>query len=261
VGGAAVVNAAVANQGLRFFGEWLVPHTFKGYRDDAWRKFYVFDVMLEGQFLPYEDVKDLADIHLFEVIPPLAIINHPSEEQLLKLLDVNTYLCQDGAGPGEGLVLKRYDFVGPFQRTTWAKMVRAEFKDRHKLVMGVRPSEGEMTIERDAAERFVTEAFVAKERAKIENDLLGAYLRSTDLPIASGPDRTLPWDPAAQAAQYLAGRECRKVLIPRLLQTCFYELVREHAWEFGGKPGATVNFKTLKRMVDVRVKVFAKDLF
>ena len=29
---------------LRLYGEWLVPHTLKNYRDDAWRRFYVFDV-------------------------------------------------------------------------------------------------------------------------------------------------------------------------------------------------------------------------
>ena len=29
---------------LRLYGEWLVPHSLKTYRDDAWRKFYIFDV-------------------------------------------------------------------------------------------------------------------------------------------------------------------------------------------------------------------------
>ena len=29
----------------RFYGEWLVPHSVKGYRDDAWRNLYIFDVM------------------------------------------------------------------------------------------------------------------------------------------------------------------------------------------------------------------------
>ena len=30
---------------IRLFGEWLVPHSLKTYWDDAWRKFYVFDVV------------------------------------------------------------------------------------------------------------------------------------------------------------------------------------------------------------------------
>ena len=39
---------------LRLYGEWLIPHTIKGYRDDAWRKFYVFDVV-RGK----EDIENL----------------------------------------------------------------------------------------------------------------------------------------------------------------------------------------------------------
>ena len=32
---------------LRLYGEWLVPHSLRTYRDDAWRHFYIFDVMEE----------------------------------------------------------------------------------------------------------------------------------------------------------------------------------------------------------------------
>jgi hypothetical protein len=28
----------------RLYGEFLIPHTLKTYRDNAWRKFYIFDV-------------------------------------------------------------------------------------------------------------------------------------------------------------------------------------------------------------------------
>lgn len=31
----------------RLFGEWLVPHSLKTYRQNAWRKFYVFDVAID----------------------------------------------------------------------------------------------------------------------------------------------------------------------------------------------------------------------
>ena len=44
-----------AHTGWTVYGEWLVPHTFKGYRADAWRQFYVFDVLDRGarRFVPY----------------------------------------------------------------------------------------------------------------------------------------------------------------------------------------------------------------
>ncbi|MGL5507356.1 MAG: RNA ligase family protein, partial [Paraclostridium sp.] len=48
---------------LRLFGEYLVPHTVKTYRDDAWRKFYVFDVYDNdtNRFLHYNEYKDLLE--------------------------------------------------------------------------------------------------------------------------------------------------------------------------------------------------------
>ena len=39
----------MANPGCRFFGEWLVPHSLKTYREDAWRDFYIFDVMKDDK--------------------------------------------------------------------------------------------------------------------------------------------------------------------------------------------------------------------
>lgn len=43
----------------RLFGEWLVKHSLKTYRDDSWGKFYIFDVCLdrddgELEYLPYD---------------------------------------------------------------------------------------------------------------------------------------------------------------------------------------------------------------
>jgi len=44
------------NPGLRLYGEWLVPHTIKHYREDSWGKFYVFDVFVDetGHFVEYD---------------------------------------------------------------------------------------------------------------------------------------------------------------------------------------------------------------
>ena len=42
--------------GSRVYGEWLVPHSLRTYRDDAWRRFYVFDVLLpDGEFMHFDD--------------------------------------------------------------------------------------------------------------------------------------------------------------------------------------------------------------
>nr|MBC8437152.1 hypothetical protein [bacterium] len=40
-----------ANPTHRIYGEWLVPHTLKTYESGAWRKFYVFDVMIDDEYI------------------------------------------------------------------------------------------------------------------------------------------------------------------------------------------------------------------
>ncbi len=39
-----IKNYLLENPTHRLFGEWLCPHSLKTYRQDAWRRFYVFDV-------------------------------------------------------------------------------------------------------------------------------------------------------------------------------------------------------------------------
>jgi hypothetical protein len=43
----------------RLYGEYLIPHSLRTYRDDAWRKFYVFDVCIDRdnddvEYIPYD---------------------------------------------------------------------------------------------------------------------------------------------------------------------------------------------------------------
>ena len=38
------INFFDCHSHLHLYGEWLVPHSLQTYRDDAWRRFYVFDV-------------------------------------------------------------------------------------------------------------------------------------------------------------------------------------------------------------------------
>ena len=74
---------------LRLYGEWLVPHSLKTYTDDAWRRFYVFDVVdtTNGEMLSYEAYKPILDRYKIDYIPPLCIFKNPTEEMLYKALD------------------------------------------------------------------------------------------------------------------------------------------------------------------------------
>ena len=67
---------------LRLYGEWMVEHTIKGYREDAMNKFYVFDVAkdnpenLDGEpiYLTYDEYEPLIKEFNLDFIPPIVII-------------------------------------------------------------------------------------------------------------------------------------------------------------------------------------------
>lgn len=178
------------------YGEWLVPHSLKTYRDDAWRNFYVFDVMDEHGYLSIGIYTALLHTYDIKVIPCLWSIEYPTLEILLDKMKLNTYLIKDGEGCGEGIVIKRYDFVNKYGRTTWAKLVTNEFKEKNNEVFGPKKIQSEITIEQRIVEEFQTEALIQKEFAKIG----------------------------------LEGWSSK--LIPKLLNTVYYSLVKEESWEF-----------------------------
>lgn len=157
----------------RLCGEFLIPHTLKNYRDDAWRKFYVFDVKPsedENEYLRYEDYVGGLEEFEIEYIPPIVIIDNPTEEQIMFYLDKCTFLVKDGTY-GEGVVCKNYEYLNPFGVRKWAKIVRNDFKDRHVKVWGANELTPKSPIEDKIVRATITESLVLKEKAKIVNDV------------------------------------------------------------------------------------------
>src|SRR6056297_3595068 len=121
----------------RLYGEYLVPHSLKTYKDNAWRKFYVFDVMdSTDEYIPYEHYKELMDKYNIDYIPPIAHIEGATVDSLFRLLDKNTFLIKDGEGKGEGIVCKCYDYANKYGDIIWGKIVTSEFKEKHTKIMG-----------------------------------------------------------------------------------------------------------------------------
>lgn len=218
------------NPNVHVFGEWLVPHSLKTYRDDAWRKFYVFDMIRDSEsvYFHYDDLEMLCDAYNLNYIAPLRIISNPTTDNIVTCLDGNDFLIKDGEGSGEGVVVKNYYYVNQYGRQTWAKVVTSEFKDKHRKNMGAPKVQGSSIIEQEMVEKYVTLAIVEKTIAKIENDHGG-------------------W-----SSKY----------IKQLLGTVFHELVSENIWDFVKKNKMpTIDFKALNRMCTMRVKQLKKDLF
>jgi hypothetical protein len=223
------------NPNIRLYGEWLVPHSLKTYRDDAWRKLYVFDVAVDipeseithdsadrVEYLNYDEYSQLLDCYPeIEYIRPLAIITNPTYDMLITQMKKNNYLIKNGEGIGEGIVIKNYDKVNRYGRVTWAKIISAEFGEQHRKVMGAPESEGKKMVEDEIAEKYVTKSLCDKVRAKIE------------------------LDEGSWESKY----------IPRLLNTVFHDVVEEESWNFIKEyKNPTINFKTLQSFVYNRVK-------
>jgi hypothetical protein len=218
-----------SNPDLVLYGEWLVPHTIKTYSDDAWRKFYVFDVAdrVKERLLSYDDYMPLLRDANINYLAPLRIIKNGSIDYFTECLDQNIFMIKDGAGVGEGIVIKNYDYENRYGRQTWAKMITNEFKEKHHKEMGA-PVTGCEIVEEKIVDKFVTQAMIDKVVAKIINDNDGWSSKN----------------------------------IPQLINTVYYDLIREEAWEFvKAHKNPTINFKTLSHYTTAKIKELRKDIF
>lgn len=214
---------------LRLYGEWLVPHTLKTYREDAWRKFWIFDVYNDEteQYLSYEIYKPLLDQFGLDYIPPLAKIKNGSYENFIHVVNQNNFFIKDGEGIGEGIVIKNYDYYNKFGNQIWAKIITSEFKEKHHREMGCPETEGKM-VEEEIVDAYLTDGLVHKTYAKVQV-------------LHDG------W-----TSKY----------IPELLERCYYDLVNEELWNaLKDLKNPTINFKTLKYLSFAKVKTILPEVF
>jgi hypothetical protein len=217
----------------RLFGEWLVPHSLKTYRDDAWRKFYIFDVCVDAdsevalEYIPYEVYQPLVEEFELDYLAPLKIIKNGRLDDFITCCNENNFLIKDGCGVGEGVVIKNYDFYNKYKRQTWAKIVTSEFREKHHKEMGAPVKENRL-VEDDIVDTFVTRAFVEKEYSKIvtEND---------------------GWT---------------SKLIPQLLGRVYHELICEEMWNILKTfKNPTIDFKALNTFTIARIKSVKPEIF
>ncbi len=211
------------------YGEWLVPHSLKTYRDDCWRRFYIFDVFdtETERFLPYDQYSLLVAKHRLDFLSPLALIKDGDPALYTKIMEQNTVCLKDGAGIGEGIVIKNYNFVNRYGRVVWAKLVTNAFKEEHHKAMGA-PILGSDLVEQRIVDKYVTQEMIDKVYAKMILDTDGWHSK----------------------------------MIPQLLNTVFYDLVREETWAYIKEHKLpSINFKALQQFTIVKVKEIRKDLF
>lgn len=222
-----IIKFLFDNPDLRLFGEWLVPHSLKTYRETAWNKFYVFDVMNGEKYLTYDEYVPLLGKYSIDFIPCQKIITNGSYEHFIHELSNNVFLIEDGKGVGEGIVIKNYDYVNRFGRTTWAKIVTSEFKEKHIKEMGA-PEVTTAFIEEKIIDEVLTKAMIEKEYDKIKVSKDG-------------------W---------------RSEYIPELLGKVFYTFVNEEIWNVLKKyKNPKIDFKKLNNFVVLKTKKELSQVF
>jgi len=233
---------ALRNPNLAFYGEWLVKHAVRGYRDDAWRRFYVFDAYdrVARAYVAHEEVMVL-ERGLVQVVPPICVIDDPTEEQVRGLTSECRYLMRDDA-PGEGITIKNYGWRNAYGRQPWAKVVREEFLQEKGTPKRDRKAS---PVEELVVEELVTSAFVEKTRQKT---ILAEMARQGTTSV-EGEER------AFEASN-------RGRIIPQLLGRAFHDLVIEESWTIVKEHREpVVDFARLRRLTEAKVKELAKDLF
>lgn len=224
----------------RLYGEWLVPHALKTYREDSWKRLYVFDVSIDKEeheivhagddkvkYIHYDSYSKALENLGIDYVIPICTIENASYDQLVNQLEKNVFLIEDGKGAGEGIVIKNYDFKNKYGRQVWAKIVTSEFKEKHAKVHGHSEIKGKKMVEDEIASEFVTKSLCEKVYAKIEND--GGFTSRS---------------------------------IPKLLNTVYYDVIKEDSWNFVKKhKNPTINFGTLQHFVFAKVKEQLPKIF
>ena len=212
------------------YGEWLVPHALKTYREDAWRQFYLFDIYntFTESYMHYDLVCDIAEQFNIKHIPPLFVANNVTYGALLKSLETNTFLIKDGEGHGEGVVIKNYRYRNRFGRACHAKIVSNVFKEQHAKANPLANKEMKAMTEQDFVDFAVDLPLVDKTYAKIVNENEG-------------------WN-----SKY----------IPQLLGRVQHDVITEEIWTFIKKQKfPTINFKTLNTLIIMKIKQLKPELF
>lgn len=242
--GAAVRDAVRDNPDWILYGEWLVPHTVKGYEDFAWRRFWIFDVYSRSReaYVSAEEYVPRLSNRGLDVMLPMAVLDKPSPAELRALADKATFLMKDRA-PGEGIVIKNYGWRNRHGRQTWAKVISPRFaEDKGKPAAEPMPGDVEAMI----VASCLTPDLVAKARAKAVASVGGAFQQGVD-PVL--------WAQSVEA-------EHRGKVIPATLSTSFHDVVTEELWgQLAKLDYPQVDFRVLRKLCYDGVKRLAPDLF
>lgn len=212
----------------RLFGEWLIKHQMT-YTPASYNKFYVFDVVdiESGKYIPYEEYIKFLRPFLIDYIPLMRKYIRPTTEQLQKVVKIAAVFClPDGVKKGEGIVIKRYNFVNKYGRVTWAKLVNPKPEGTFSRKSANKDT---IPVEEHIVEQYCTEHLIDKIVNKIADREGGGW---------------------------------HSKYIPELLGRVKHDIITEEIWSILKRfKNPTIDFGLLQRLIIIRVKILKSNLF
>lgn len=218
-----IKNLLKARPSLRLYGEWLVRHTIH-YKETAYNKFYLFDIY-EGEpgfFWSIPSVNDIADA--FGIYRP----HYYGEMLVTDLKQLEELVGKSMLGEkGEGVVIKRQDFINKFGEHVYAKLVSNEFMEDNAVVFGGNNKFAQTYFELWAVNKYMTLGRVRKICTKIESE---------------------------------SGERLDMKHIPQVMGRCYYDMFQEEMWAIANHVSKPFDFKQFKRLSDKKSKQIFIDI-
>ena len=166
---ALLIRACQANPNWIIFGEWSVGKAgaIKKYTKEAINRLWIFDIYNreEERYLTWDEfnaaliIYDLIDYR----VKLLATLTNPTLDDIIKVANENTFLLEGTDTLGEGVVIRRDNYINCYGRYAVAKYVREDFRpDTPKVKRVIQVGE----VEHDFINRYLTQSELEKAKAK-----------------------------------------------------------------------------------------------
>ena len=158
-----------ANPSMIVYGEWGVSKVgaIKKYTEEAVNKLWIFDIYIreEDRYLTWDEFN--AALIMYDLIDYrvklLATLTNPTLDDIIKIANENTFLLEGTDTLGEGVVIRRDNYVNCYGRYAVAKYVREDFRPGTLKVKRIVQA-GE--VEQDFINRYLTQSELEKAKAK-----------------------------------------------------------------------------------------------
>lgn len=164
-----LIRFCQANPGMIVYGEWGVSKVgaIKKYTKEAANKLWIFDIYLreEERYLTWDEFN--AALIMYDLIDYrvelLATLTNPTLDDIIKVANENTFLLEGTDTLGEGVVIRRDNYINCYGRYAVAKYVREDFRvDTPKVKRIVQAGE----VEQNFIDRYLTQSELEKAKAK-----------------------------------------------------------------------------------------------